>query len=448
MRLLHTSDWHLGAAIKQVDCEAEQSRFLDWLLDTLEARGVDVLVVAGDIFHYSTPSNAARKLFYNFLSRCAGVDSLRKVIVVAGNHDSPTGLEAPRELLGHLDVHVVGALPRDEERWEDCLVPVENDAGEVELVVAAVPYVQEARLGVSLGDGGESELSRQYQEAFGRLYTTLADLAASRWPDAAMAATGHLTVYGKNDEPEPGDFHTGIHRTGKPTERVDESGPTIDTQMRIGTIDSMGPQIFDDRFDYVALGHIHRPMPVGGTRHIRYCGTPVATSLDETAPKRLVLQVDLDEHGVASADLPVDSLEVPTWRDIFELRGSEDELTDMLADLQSDAELPPAVFLRVVLGPDDAPGLDRLSRFKKTIEENHDEGARPIIVELREETQFIGATELDGGAKLPPIEELAHVDVFKAMYRRKFGTQGDPPERLLRKFSDIAQQLTDTDGGE
>lgn len=443
MRLLHTSDWHLGAAIKQVDCQEEQQRFLSWLIDTLEERAIDVLVVAGDIFHFSTPSNAAQSLYYGFLAGCARLTSLRKIVVVAGNHDSPSGLEAPRELLGHLDVHVVGALPRDEAAWSDCLVPVRDDAGQVELVVAAVPYVQEARLGVSLGDGGEAQLRKHYQEAFARLYRTLADEARANWPQASLVATGHMTVYGEGNEPQQGDFHTEIHRTARPeSEGADEEYEKL---RRIGTIDAMGPQIFDERFDYIALGHIHRPMPVGGTRHIRYCGTPVATSLDEDTPPRQVIEVELSAPG---DELAIDVLKVPKWRDIFEVIGSEAELCDRLAEMRSEAPLPPAVFVRVELGVDDVAGADRLGTFKEIIEDNHPEGARPIIVELRE--RLTDELVKDGGApaeKLPPIEELSHLDVFTAMYRRQNPDRDGPPGRLVEKFRTIAQQLHDTDEG-
>jgi exonuclease SbcD len=443
VRLLHTSDWHLGTAIKQVDCQEEQERFLSWLISTLDRREIDVLVVAGDIFEYTSPSNAAQKLYYGFLAGCSRIDSLRKIVVVAGNHDSPSGLEAPRELLGHLDVHVVGALPRDEEKWSECLVPVENDAGEVETVVAAVPYVQEARLGVSLGDGDESELRRQYQEAFGRLYKQLADEALETWPGASLVATAHMTVYGEGNEPQKGDFHSGIHHTARPEPETDNQ--EFEELRRIGTIEAMGPQIFDERFAYVALGHIHRPMPVGGTRHIRYCGTPVATSLAEDTPQRQVIQVDLG-HSVTPADLPIEVVQVPKWREIFELDGSEDELVEALANMKSEAELPPVVFLRVQLGPDDVAGVDRIGTFKEKIEEHHEVGKRPIIVEMREHYDL----SVDGGEpnkKLPPLEDLSYLDVFEAMYRRKHPKQGTPPSRLVEKFRQIEQLMHSNEEG-
>ncbi len=108
LRLLHTSDWHLGRLLYGRKRYAEFAAFLDWLLDTLRAEGIDVLLVAGDIFDTTTPSNAAQTLYYRFLRRVAAT-GCRHVVVIGGNHDSPTFLDAPAELLKMLDVHVVGA---------------------------------------------------------------------------------------------------------------------------------------------------------------------------------------------------------------------------------------------------------------------------------------------------------------------------------------------------
>jgi exonuclease SbcD len=465
VRLLHTSDWHLGASIKQVDCGEEQWLFLNWLVETLEARAIEVLVVAGDIFHYSSPSNAARQAYFRFLHRCTGLKSLRKVVVVAGNHDSASGLEAPRELLDLLNVHVVGALPRDEARWGECLAPIEGDDGEVELVVAAVPYVQEARLGVSLGEGGESELREQYRSAFRTLYERLADEAETRWPGANLVATGHLTVYGDPKEARRGDFHSGIHRTLRPELRrgggldveadidsaidsdvANDGGEAFEEIRNIGSIDAMDPGIFDPRYRYVALGHIHRPMPVGGARHIRYSGSPVATSVDETTPARRVLQVDI-ETDVANGDVRIESVPVPRWREIFEIRAGEAEIDEILRTLQTDAPLAPAVFIKVLLGPEDVAGTDRLGRFQTILKENHPAERVPVIVELREQREQLVADGGEERARLAPIEELTNLEVFEALYRRKYPASAGPSKGLVARFREIEQLLMDVDEG-
>ena len=110
MRILHTSDWHIGRTLYGRERYGEFDAFLDWLAVRAEEENIDVLLVAGDVFDNSTPGNHAQELYYRFLCRMA-VSSNRHVVVTAGNHDSPSFLNAPRELLKCLNVHVVGAPP-------------------------------------------------------------------------------------------------------------------------------------------------------------------------------------------------------------------------------------------------------------------------------------------------------------------------------------------------
>ena len=121
LKLLHTSDWHLGRALFGRKRYAEFEAFLDWLAETLERQGIDVLLVAGDVFDTGTPSNRAQELYYRFLCRVAS-SSCRHVVLIAGNHDSPTFLDAPRELLRALDVHVVGGAAENQDPADEVLV--------------------------------------------------------------------------------------------------------------------------------------------------------------------------------------------------------------------------------------------------------------------------------------------------------------------------------------
>jgi len=110
MKILHTSDWHLGRSLYGRKRYDEFSSFLDWLAQAIEDEKVDALLVAGDVFDTSTPSNRAQELYYRFLCRVAA-SCCRHVVVVAGNHDSPSFLNAPKELLRALNVYVVGSMP-------------------------------------------------------------------------------------------------------------------------------------------------------------------------------------------------------------------------------------------------------------------------------------------------------------------------------------------------
>ncbi|MDD2999240.1 MAG: exonuclease subunit SbcD, partial [Candidatus Riflebacteria bacterium] len=108
MKILHTSDWHIGRVLHARKRYDEFEAFFKWLFETIEAQKVDALLIAGDVFDTSMPTNRAQQLYYRFLCRVAG-SCCRHVVVVGGNHDSSSFLDAPKELLKGLNVHVVGA---------------------------------------------------------------------------------------------------------------------------------------------------------------------------------------------------------------------------------------------------------------------------------------------------------------------------------------------------
>ncbi|MGM0557645.1 MAG: exonuclease SbcCD subunit D C-terminal domain-containing protein [Myxococcota bacterium] len=409
MKILHTSDWHLGVSMQDASCEAEQQRFLNWLVDTIDERGIEVLVLAGDVFHFRQPSNASRQQFYDFIVDCDRETDLRQIVVVGGNHDSPSGLQAPSNLLEYLNVHTVGGITADEASWHQCLVPVHGDSGEVELVVAAVPYVPESKLGISGVGRSPTEIRADFLEQFGGLYSTLADLAEDQWGDVPLLTTGHLTTYSDAHDVKDGDFHTPIHQTG--------------------TIEHLPPAIFDERFDYVALGHIHRAMPVEKGR-IWYSGTPVPTSRNETG-KRFVLEYDSDDGSLKH-------VEVPRWRDIVSLEGSADEIATSLEQLEETDDLPTYVFVHVRGEKHDYENPP-YQRFQAILEAK--EGKRPRIVDYRE-TNAEDIADLDGD---PPedLDDLDPVDVFKKMFEREHSTS--PDDDILTAFRELLVDEYDDD---
>ena len=175
MRVLHTSDWHLGRSLFGQKRYEEFSAFLDWLARTLQEKEVDVLVVSGDIFDSGTPSNRAQRLYYDFL-RQVYLSSCRHVVITAGNHDSPSMLGASREILQVLDVHVVGNLPEDPTEE----IKVLRDAqGKVALIVCAVPFLRDADM--RLVEEGESSGDKEskMQEAIRRHYAQVLEEAAA-----------------------------------------------------------------------------------------------------------------------------------------------------------------------------------------------------------------------------------------------------------------------------
>src|SRR5688572_1054203 len=136
MRLLHTSDWHLGHTLKEVTRDHEHAAFLRWLLEACAREAPDVLVVTGDVFDSATPPASAERMWFEFLAAARRARPAMAIIAIAGNHDSPARLGAAASVLRELDVHVIGGLPRNAQGldFDRILIPVADGAG----LVAAV----------------------------------------------------------------------------------------------------------------------------------------------------------------------------------------------------------------------------------------------------------------------------------------------------------------------
>ena len=429
MRVLHTSDWHLGVTMKRQSCHREQAAFLDWLLEQIDAFGVQVLVVAGDVFHQATPSNRAQELYFRFLARCFTQTGLLKAVVVAGNHDSPSGLEAPRSLLDELDIHVVGGRTVADKTRRDWLVPIEGESGEVEFVVCAVPYISEARLGIGHRlEEGETSLQQRSHDAFRELYSDLAEEARQRWPEARLIATGHLTCFGEGKKPQPGDYHTPLHR----------SGPA-DGSYTIGTIGAFPPDVFDDAFEYVALGHIHRCFPpADGDRRIWYSGTPVPTSRKELSTRRIII-ADFDDPDSDSQSPSVELIEVPRWREIYVLEGSGDELLKQLDDVEGDSDFPPYLFVHATL-EEGQESSEPQNRLQEAIDERFEADDAPKIVEYRARNST-AATDVSD-QELTPLEELSPMEVFLRLYEAQYHSS-EPPAAMVDSFQTVLDEFHD-----
>ena len=157
MKLIHTSDWHLGQKFLSHEREDEHRRALEWLLDLVKDEEPDALIVAGDIFDIANPPNSARRLYYDFLRRMIG-SRCRHIVITGGNHDSPSMLDAPRDLLKLLNVHVVGAVTGN---VADEIIELRDREGRLEAVVAAVPFLRDGDLRYSVA--GESVADRIQQ---------------------------------------------------------------------------------------------------------------------------------------------------------------------------------------------------------------------------------------------------------------------------------------------
>ena len=152
MKILHTSDWHLGQNFMGKSRVEEHEAFLSWLLKIIKEKEIEVLLVSGDIFDTGTPPNYALELYYNFLKELSSIKTLITTIITAGNHDSVSTLKAPKQLLEVLNVHVITTGDED----ENVIIPI-NKNDDLISIVCAVPFLRDSVIRQSLSGKTISE---------------------------------------------------------------------------------------------------------------------------------------------------------------------------------------------------------------------------------------------------------------------------------------------------
>ena len=312
LTVLHTSDWHLGQALYGCKRTKAFAAFLDWLTNVLCEERVDILLIAGDVFDTGTPSNKAQELYYRFLHRVADTPC-RHVVVIAGNHDSPSFLAAPKTLLSAFNIHVVAAIT---DNPEDEILTLADQDGNPQAIVCAVPYLRDRDIRtVEAGESVEDK-ERKMVEGIERHYRAVCDLARAK--RAALSVPVPLIVLGHL-------FTAG----GKTVE-----GDGV-RQLYVGSLACVPASVFPDDIDYLALGHLHVPQLVGGRDTRRYCGSPLPMGFDEAEQTQNVCLLTVRD-GLNT----VRPLSVPVFQRLERLRGSWPVIASGIKALaQSDAWL-------------------------------------------------------------------------------------------------------------
>ncbi|MDR0559009.1 MAG: exonuclease subunit SbcD, partial [Prevotellaceae bacterium] len=309
MILLHTSDWHLGRMLySKKERSDEHAKFLSWLLDTVKKNAVDTLIVAGDIFDSAAPGNAAQKMYYDFLLGAHNC-GCRNIVVVAGNHDSPSLLDAPKEILSALNIKIVGKIT---ENPEDEIVVIDDENGETAAIICAVPFLRERDI-IRFVEGEKyADRSKRIAENVRKHYETLAEIAENKRTETGknipVIATGHLSVAGGKRSDDD-----GVHDT------------------YIGTIEMLGSDIFPKTFDYVALGHFHIPSITGDNNKIRYCGSPIPMGFGEAKQQKIAVLVDFEKDTITE-------IHIPCFQKLKSICGDKKFIFNCLSELKKQKE--------------------------------------------------------------------------------------------------------------
>jgi exonuclease SbcD len=440
MRLLHTSDWHLGHTLHDVPRDHEHEQFLGWLGDTLVQEAVDALVITGDVFDTANPPAQAQARWYEFLAEARRRQPGLDVVVIGGNHDSAARLDAPTPLLQAMGIHVIGAVrhlpaangqPRrlDVDRL---IVPLTDQHGRVAAQMAAVPFLRTSdlpRVGRARderddADAGSDTLSEMEPDPLSNpvtdplidgvraVYRQALDAARARCEAGqALLATGHCYMVG-----------TDLSRL---------------SERRIlgGNQHALPVDIFPEDVAYVALGHLHKAQRVGGRDGVRYAGSPLPLALDEATYRHQVYIVDLDGPALAE----VRSVPVPRTVEVLRVprRGacSRDEALAALAALEdwdgrSNPDTRPFLEVCVALARPEA-------RLRHDVEEAL-RGKRPRLVKLGIEYTGDGAALAEG---LPEqaLRDLDPLEVFVRRYGRDH--EGEAPPALVAAFDELLDEV-------
>lgn len=420
MRIIHTADWHLGQHFMGKSREAEHQAFLDWLLKFIKEHRIDALIVAGDIFDTGTPPSYARQMFNRFVGDSK--DAECQLVLLGGNHDSVAMLEESSELLRRLDVQLV-ARPADDPA--DQVIRLVHSSSETPgALVCAIPFLRARYITKSVaGQDGETkqlQLQTAIAEHYQAVYSAAEKLRADNHWDCPIIATGHLTAVGASRSDSVRDIY-------------------------IGALEAFPADAFPAA-DYIALGHIHAAQKVAGDEKIRYSGSPIPLSFDESGHGLQKSVVKLTTSAGNAIDYQL--IDVPEFRKLYTIRGTlesiEKQVTDLLAAHKPGAES--TAWLEVIVSSQDY--LDDLQQRVTAMVDGHDID----VLLLRRERKHRSAT-LEAAQK-QTLNELSVHDIFDHRLNEAFASNTEVTEdeaaqvrhretlqRLKTLYSQVASEV-------
>lgn len=406
MKIIHTSDWHLGQFFYTRSRAREHQAFLDWLLAQITAHQVDALIVAGDIFDTGSPPSYAREMYNRFVVALQHTGC--QLVVLAGNHDSVSMLNESRELLACLNTRVIAsASPQVEEQ-----ILLLNDAQQQPAaIVCAIPYLRPRDIQLSQAGLDSQQKQQNLLQAITDHYqccyqAALALRESLDRPLLPIIATGHLTALGVTKSDSVRDIY-------------------------IGTLDAFPAMAFPPA-DYIALGHIHRPQQVAGDPHIRYSGSPIPLSFDETGGDKSICLIDCGEDR----PLTVSPITVPCFQPLKTLKGSLEEIAAQLPTaVPRDAD--PPVWLDIEI-----THQEYLSDLQTRVEALLDGWPAEVLLLRRSRAPSSAGLHRQTNETL---NELSSEEVFQRRLAQEENLAEPEQQRLMTLFKQTLEQVQQVD---
>lgn len=407
MKILHTSDWHLGQNFYNKSRKNEHQQFLDWLLQQVVAQSVDAIIVAGDIFDTSTPPSYAREMYNKFVVDCSKLNC--QLVLLGGNHDSVSVLKETQQLLKHMGTDVI---PNTNEDYSTQVLPLKGKSGEVEALVCAIPFIRPRDVLTSQAGVSGVERQKQLGDAIKQHYASVYQAAVAQrkqyGESTPIVATGHLTAMGVQQSDSVRDIY-------------------------VGNLDGFAADGFPPA-DYIALGHIHRPQVVAKQEHIRYCGSPIPLSFDELKSTKQVCIVEFEK-----GQRVISQLNVPTFQPLAEIKGDLESIETQLNQyIGLDGEQ--SMWLSIEVQTQDylSDLQERVSRLTQDLNVE--------VLQLRRAREKRNQTLNQESAE--SLSELNPMEVFeKRVALEEFETESEKA-RLERMTVTFKQVMTEVSDGE
>ncbi|ADV44523.1 exonuclease SbcCD subunit D [Bacteroides helcogenes] len=399
MKILHTSDWHLGHTLYNYDRTPEQQAFLKQLARIVQQEKPDVMVVCGDVYHYSVPSAATQRMYTEGMLKIHEACPEMTIVVTAGNHDSSSKLEIDSSLWQHFGVKVIGNIERNREEvnLDRHIIEIKDGKGKKQGYIIAVPHVYPQNFPTLDTDTPREERQARFFQA---LLDKAKKLNTEGLPIVLMA---HLAVEGSD-------------RTGH-----DESN--------IGGMETVSLHDMGKGYDYLALGHIHCPQDIKGSGHrARYCGTPLPVSFDETYPHSVsIVELNRNEEPqtrTAGIENPMPLVTLPHEPMPFE------EALRLLEEYPADKQ----AYIRLNVLADNYQAPDCMERAANAVK---DKACKFCCIKSNRERQAGGSSP--GHLSIQEIQEKSPLDIAKLYYRETEGEEMD--EELCGLMNDILRQV-------
>lgn len=388
-KVLHTSDWHLGKKLFKAERIEEQRKFLMWTYDFLIKEQINLLIIAGDIFDVPSPPNNAQKLFYDFIYKIGSIPNFQS-IVITGNHDSPTLFEIPKHFFREHNCHVYSRLEHDLAKLEHYIQHNDKLIG-----VKLLPYFRNYELVNFLPKECSDELNEEQ-----------------------IVSTYFQNFFDSWEKKPDYKFLVSHHGFGKYTAAGSEHA------IFLSGIDHFPLSWIKNKFDYVALGHIHKKQVITKDPITVYPGSPIPLRFSE-GNKKYISMVTIDENGLSQKDQ-----ELPVFKKLHQLKTNLENYQDDLKALVAGKEQQEEWFLEVLLNQD---------KTKSGVADQ----IRSIIKNKNIELisfipQFSNPTEKN--LSFEQLRELNLPELFSKYYKHKYQNK-KVPDHIIKSFNQLLEEV-------